>query len=69
MSYGCKDRPDFRTVFPAQDGYYIDGTRENATRTPRMVAVPFRMTKDCVYTTSELGRTDPGCSGCKWRAE
>jgi len=58
----CHNRPEFRRVYPAQDGFYLDGT----TRTPRLVAVPHRMSTDCVYGKND-GRTDPGCEGCRWR--
>ena len=61
---GCVNHPEFRAVLPMQDGWYLDGT----TRTPRMVAVPFRMQRPCQYTLSDLGRVDPDCTGCKWRA-
>lgn len=66
---GCFNRPEFRRVYPAQDGWFNDGTRENATRTPKLVAVPFRLAPDCQYTHSEAGRTDPGCVGCRWKTE
>jgi hypothetical protein len=69
MSYGCNNRPPYRSFFPAQSGWYVDGSREDATRTPRMTAVHFRMTPTCQYTHSPEGRTDLGCVGCKWRAE
>ena len=61
---GCHNRPEYRAVQPMQDGWYLDGT----TRTPRLVAVPFRMAPDCQYTLSDLGRVDTGCVACKWRA-
>lgn len=60
MSYGCKDRPAFRTVFPAQDGYFLDGV----TRAPRLVPVRFRMNPACQYTHTELGQADAKCTGC-----
>ena len=64
MSYGCHNRAPFKASIPVQDGWYLDGY----TRTPRMVAQPFRMEPQCQYTHTELGRADQRCSECKWRA-
>jgi hypothetical protein len=61
--YGCKNRGEFAPSMPAQDGWYMDGY----TRTPRMVAIPFRMSKPCNYTTTALGQADPQCLDCKRR--
>lgn len=63
MTYGCYNRSEYRTVQPMQDGWYMDGV----TRTPRLVAVPHRMAKDCQYTHTTLGQNDARCVGCKWR--
>ncbi len=60
-AYGCFNRPEFKHVYPAQDGWWVDGT----TRHQRMVKVPFRMAYDCQYTLSELGKNDAKCTGCK----
>lgn len=60
---GCFNRPPYLATLPAQDGFYMDGY----TRTPRMVAMPFRMEKSCQYTLSDLGKADKGCAGCTWR--
>ena len=62
--HGCWNRAPFaQSALPVQDGWFTDGH----TRTPRLVPLPFRMSKDCEYGKAE-GRTDPGCEGCKWRA-
>ncbi len=61
--YGCHNRPAYRTVMPAQNGWWLDGT----TRTPRLVPVPFRMAPACQYTHTELGQADERCAGCKHR--
>lgn len=61
--YGCHNRAEFRTVQPMQAGWYLDGR----TRTPRLVAVPFRMRQDCSYTRTELGQADERCAGCRHR--
>lgn len=65
MTYACHNRAPYARVLPAQSGWYLDGT----TRTPRMVAMPFRMSEECNFTTTELGQADKGCAGCKWRKE
>lgn len=62
--YGCHNRPEYRTTTAMQHGWYMDGH----TRTPRMTAVPFRMSRQCNYTHTYLGRADSRCQGCKWRA-
>jgi hypothetical protein len=64
MTYQCHNRGAFAPSMAVQDGWYMDGY----TRTPRMVPMPFRMSKDCEYSTSELGQKDKGCDGCKWKA-
>lgn len=61
--YGCHNRPPFRSVMPAQAGWYMDGH----TRTPHMVSVRHQNTTDCQYRHSQLGKADPKCDGCKWR--
>jgi hypothetical protein len=64
MKYGCHNRPPLGSrPIPMQDGYYLDGV----TRTPRLVPLPFRMSRDCHYG-QDAGRTDPKCAGCQWRA-
>ena len=67
--YGCHNRAPFREFYAVQDGWYLDGTRLNATRTPRMKTTPFVLARDCQYTLSDLGRQDPKCEGCKWKQE
>ena len=64
MTYGCHNRAPYLTSIPVGDGHYMDGY----TRTPRMVPMPFRMSKDCEYSTSDLGEKDKACDGCKWKA-
>ena len=60
---GCHDRPAFRSLLPVQDGWWMDGH----TRVPRMVPSPFRLSPDCQYTKTDLGKSDPGCTRCKWK--
>lgn len=61
---GCHNRKPYKTSTPMQDGWYMDGV----TRTAKMIPVPFRMNPQCQYTRSELGKVDPRCNGCKWKA-
>ena len=64
-TYGCHNRPEFKTSCLMQDGWiYTDGTRY-----PVMVDVPFRMETLCQYTLTDLGQADPKCHGCKWRVQ
>lgn len=61
MAYGCKDRPPFKTEqvlhgMDSQTGFYI------------RTVVPFRNSPDCNFTHTELGKKDPGCTGCKHKA-
>jgi hypothetical protein len=63
-NYGCYNRPDYRKMLPVQDGWWLDGQ----TRVAKMVATPFRMTPECQYTHTALGRKDHKCVGCKRRA-
>ena len=65
MSYGCHNRAPFKTSTPVQNGWWLDGV----TRYPKMHAQPFRMSPECQYTHTELGRADKRCNGCRWRAE
>lgn len=58
---GCFDRKPLSTRIVVADGWFQDGY----TRTPRMVSIPDPMTKQCNYTTTELGRVDPFCTDCK----
>lgn len=60
--YACKNRAPLEQSAQAQDGW-IDGWIRN------MVEVPFRMSTDCNYTTTELGEKDKGCDGCVWKAQ
>ena len=56
MSYGCYNRQPYAPVFMAKDG-------------KREVFVDFKMTHDCQYTKSDLGKKDPQCVGCKWKLD
>ncbi len=56
MSYGCYNREPYRSVFKAKDG-------------KKEVWVEFRMTHECQYKHTELGKNDQKCVGCKWKAD
>jgi hypothetical protein len=61
---GCFNRPPLGSrPVPVQDGVYLDGY----TQTPRLVPLPFRMSRACEYAKTALGRSDKGCTGCKHR--
>lgn len=62
---GCHSRAEFRPTMRAQDGWQDVG----ASRIPIMVEVPFRMSMDCRYTHTDLGKADKDCAGCPWRVE
>lgn len=62
-AYGCFNRPEFKHVYPAQDGWWLD----NDTRVAKVVSVPFRMNFSCQYTHTTLGQADKQCHGCKHR--
>lgn len=65
--YGCHNREPYKPSLVVQDGWFHRPGAD--TRLPRMVVIPFRNRPDCVYTTSDLGRTDPRCSGCACKLE
>jgi hypothetical protein len=66
MKHGCHNRAPFaQRAIPVADGFYTDGH----TRTPRLVPLPFRMSKDCEYGKSAEARSDQGCDGCQWRKD
>jgi hypothetical protein len=53
---GCFDRP------PYSDHYLPTG----APDIPQY-RIPHRLTRDCQYRFTDLGKADPGCNGCKHR--
>lgn len=59
--YRCHNRNEFADAAEMQDGWTTDGRK--ATR-----EVPVSSTMECNYTRSDLGKSDEGCTGCKWRA-
>ena len=67
MSHGCFNRAPLKTSALVQDGWVPE--QYGHTRTPWMVSIPDPMTKACNYTTTELGKVDPGCTGCIHKEE
>lgn len=67
--YGCYNRAPFHPHYHVQDGYNPMSKPEAGTRTPKIVQqASFAHGADCKYTKSDLGKTDPKCAGCKWKA-
>lgn len=62
---GCYNREPFKRTLRVQDGWMEFG----ATRKPVIRSIPFRMSEQCEYTTSDLGAADPGCKGCRWQRQ
>lgn len=60
MTYGCYNRKPYKPTLWVQNGWFSTGARV-------MVEVPFVMSKECQYTTTELGQKDSGCIGCEWQ--
>lgn len=61
MTYQCFNREAFEPSMTVQDGWENSWAR-------RIVDIEFRGTEGCVYSTSDLGMKDKGCTGCTWRA-
>lgn len=59
--YACFNRQPYAQSVSMQDGYTEGGTH----RIAKMVDVPFRMSNDCNYQLTDLGRADVRCHGCK----
>ena len=56
--YGCHDRAPFAP-------HYLP---TGAPDTPEY-RIPHVFTQDCQYRHTELGKADPGCTGCKHKEE
>ena len=57
---GCHNR---KPLAGAYGSYGLD----SKTGEIRYFEVPNPNTKDCQYCKTELGKSDKGCDGCKWR--
>lgn len=71
---GCHNRAPYRETSRVQDGStdYMTNDAEPPTAVyvlPRIVEIPFRMSRECNYTHTELGQRDERCAGCRWRHE
>lgn len=55
--YGCHDRRPFAQFYALTGG----GLQKNVFAQGENNGI-------CKFTHSPLGRTDPGCQGCRWRA-
>lgn len=60
---GCHNRQPYRQHMKVADGHWDDGVQ----RIPKLTSIPFRMSTECNYTRTELGKTDQRCEGCKWK--
>lgn len=67
--YGCHNREPYKGSFVAQDGGIQFGSPQWPRIEPRFVRVQFRMSPNCQYTHTELGKADPRCAGCKHKLE
>lgn len=70
---GCHNRRAFAPAMLVQDGWLptgvvVPGDRQERSRAPRMVSVPFRMAQDCRYVPPASRGPDPGCAGCRWKS-
>ncbi len=54
MKYGCYNRDPFNPAFKAQDGR-------------KTIWIEHKMTTDCQYKHTDLGKKDEKCVGCKWK--
>jgi hypothetical protein len=60
----CHNRKPFRDTLRVQDGW----ADSSLSRLPVMKEVPFRNSRECIYSTDPLvGSKDPGCEGCRWK--
>lgn len=59
--YKCHNREPFRDVTWMQTGWEV----VNGTRQPVMAFVPFRMSPECHYKATDLGKADKRCEGCR----
>ena len=57
---GCHNHKPYANTFGS---YGLD----SRTGEIRYFELPNPNRKDCQYCKTELGKTDKGCDGCKWR--
>lgn len=68
MKNGCFDRKPFPGLVPMPT-YYTINIQGHEVICDAVEMVPFVFAKECQYTKTELGRSDKGCEGCKWRLQ
>ena len=61
VKYGCFNRTMSKGYYAPQRDYRPDGAFYI-----RLVFIPHVMTTQCCY---DFRRTDPDCTGCKWRQD
>lgn len=68
---GCHNRAPFATEVWMQDGWLTGSIAGQPVRVPRMVAVPMRNARECMYHRDPMGQggKDPRCAGCTWKGE
>lgn len=68
MTYGCHNRDEYKKTLTVQNGFMRHSYNFGRSfEVPNKVEVPFRMTKECQYTKTDLGHKDEKCIGCRWR--
>lgn len=65
--YGCHNREPLRDTALVQSGW-ARLQNEPVVEAKYMTVIPAPMSKDCQYTSSDLGQADAKCEGCKHRA-
>jgi hypothetical protein len=65
-SYGCHNRAPFPALLPLPAVQPI-GFEGYVVNSEAVQYVKNVFAKDCQFTLSGLGRTDPKCFGCNWR--
>jgi hypothetical protein len=58
--YGCFNRRDHVASYPAPDGHWLDGQ----AFVIKAASIKTTAKRECQYTSSALGLTDPGCTNC-----
>jgi hypothetical protein len=69
---GCHNRKPFKRMVSLPATYVLPIVAEGIAHHAVCEAVqqwPFIFRSDCVYTETELGQKDKGCTGCKWKKE
>lgn len=62
MSYGCHNREEFKDMTITSTVFDAEGVARKHEE-----IIPFKMSRMCEYTKTDLGQVDARCIGCKWR--